>query len=165
MKKIVLFLLFICFFVKPIIAQPISDDMNYTRVNLAFYNCKKDTILFVKEKNKIKSNDNKYFVEFVEMENNRAIKNINYYSSIHDNYNLKISYKSFDEDKKKVLKVNVYKKKKKMVILFRIYKQSKPYIPWDIEMFLYFKKGTYEVTDPENPKLVKIKMKKIEYGL
>jgi len=157
MKRIGFFVLLIVFFVKPIIAQPTNDDMNYTQVNLTFYNCKKDTIQFVKEKDIIRSIDNKYFVDFVEMEDGKEIKNINYYSTIYDNYNLNISYQSFDEDKKKTLKVIVYKKRKKMIILFRIHKQSRPFIPWNITMFLHFKKGTYEVTNPENPRLIKIK--------
>jgi len=156
MKRIGFFLL-IVFFTMPVIAQPTNDDMNYTQVYLTFYNCKRDTIQFVKEKNKIRSIDYEYFVDFVEMEEGKEIKNINYYSSIYDNYNLNISYQSFDEDKKKTLKVIVYKKTKKMIILFRIHKQSSPYIPWNITMFLRFKKGTYEVTNPENPRLIKIK--------
>jgi hypothetical protein len=129
--------------------------MNFTKVNIAFYSCKKDTIQFLKEKSKITSSDNKYLLEFIEMKDDKEIKNINYYTSVNKS-NLNVSYQSFDKDTKKTLKVKIHKKKKKMIIFFRINKQSKSFIPWNINMLLPFRRGKYEVTNPENPKLIKL---------
>lgn len=166
MRINILIILFICYQYE-MQSQPLSSDGNYTNLKIGIINCK-DTLNFVQYKDyKIISLNNKFIIDIVVLKDgeeisyneNSGARSIDYIDNSKHQY-----FVTRYNSKENYLKIIITKKKKKMIIIYKI-KKHRDYLPWNIQMFLYFKKGTYEVTDPENPKLVKIKMKKIEYGL
>ena len=139
-------------------AQPLSSDGDYTNLEIGIISCK-DTVNFVQHKDyKITSLNNRFNVDIKILKNgieNNYIKSsgarsINYISNTKHPF-----FVSRYNSKENILKVIITKRRKKMIVLFKI-DEHRDYIPWDIKMYIPFKKGTYEVTNPKNPKLLKI---------
>lgn len=139
-------------------AQPLSSDGDYTNLEIGVISCK-DTLNFVQYKDyTITSLNNRFNVDI------KILKD-----GIEDNYNKSSGARSINyidnskhpffvsryNSRENVLKVIIIKRRKKMIVLFKI-TEHRDYIPWNIKMYIPFKKGTYEVSNPKNPKLLKI---------
>ncbi len=142
-------------------SQPTGEE-HFARINFSVQNCnKKDTLIFYKNNNGYISFDSKINInlfirdnetgEINKTDNFWIIKNrmfkINYYSAINDT-------------QKKDLIIVLNKEKIIMNIVFKLYSAKSLFIGGsEIFIFTPFLAGAFEVTDPENPKLIKVKKK------
>ncbi|WP_103068503.1 hypothetical protein [Aquimarina sediminis] len=153
-------LLLILFSPLSLIGQPTGEE-NYTKVKLIFSNCSKDTLFFKKlSSDKFVSKKGDYQLSFktVSIEDNEVVDITENTWFLKDHLFIVKYVSSLDlvpkdniPDKKWNLKIKMYKKKKEMTVTLKLYQEE------NIILSIPFKKGNYEVTDPENPILIKVK--------
>ncbi len=139
-------------------AQPTGDEKNYTSVNLAFYNCQGDTIKLIKDKYyNIRSEDSAYTLTSYEILNN-SVRKSSIDAYVVDESNGTTFFSQLFQSSIQTLKIIISKNNIKTIVYFRIHQQAPTAnLPWKIKMYILLKEGVFEVTDPNNPKLVPIK--------
>ncbi|WP_298545896.1 hypothetical protein [uncultured Aquimarina sp.] len=176
---LIIFCLCFCF-VSSIFSQPTGEERS-VNLKLHFLNCDKDKIQFKKVNTKFISLDNEhevemylqgYSYELIKNKENDDFKEIMKKDSIlpidilhKKNDVIKISYYSAlhrvgTEEKKPYNDVIVMFKYKKrlMKITLKLYNSKGLFDGGsDVVISIPFKKGTYKITDPKNPDLIKVK--------
>lgn len=145
------------------LSQPTEESSKYTRVKLLFC-MSNDTIKLEHSEDCIKSSDQRVTIRSYETSNNKIIKDVSagfYGPGLDEHMFFRKNFLSYKNNKEKVgLKLIIGASGKKMSIDFNINKISpNNYLPWLINMTIYFKEGEFEITDPENPVLLPIKAK------
>ena len=158
MKIAVLLLTLISSF--SLMGQPTGEE-NYTKVELIFSNCSKDTLFFNKtDQNKFISKNSNYLLSFktINMEDHEEVDITKNVWLLNDHlfiakYTSSLELVSTDSitGKKWNLKIKLYKKKREMTVTLKLRQVENRTI------LIPFKKGNYEVIDPKKLTLIKVK--------